>query len=195
MKTAPLSKAVLLCVFSAWLVQAASAQQSVVHFDPAQAKVTFTLDDPLHTVTGTFLLKKSEMQFDRVSGVASGALVIDAKSGQSGSTGRDKKMHKEVIESDKYPEITFTPEKINGNLPASGPAQVKVDGVFHIHGADHPLTLMVPIQVSGNEVKMTFSFDVPYVAWGMKDPSVFVLRVGKSVRIDITATAQMSTTK
>lgn len=188
-------RAVLLVVFSASLAQTAVAQQSIVRFDPTQTKVTFTLDDPLHTVTGTFALKQGEVRFDRGSGAASGALIIDAKSGESGSAGRDKKMHKEVIESDKFPEITFIPQKVSGDIPAEGAVQVKVDGIFRIHGADHPLSLTVPIQVSGNSVKMTLTFDVPYVAWGMKDPSVFVLRVGKSVRIDIVATAQITAAK
>jgi polyisoprenoid-binding protein YceI len=188
-------RAALFVVLSILFAKAALAQESVVHFEPAQTKITFTLDDPLHTVRGTFRLKQGEVRFNHESGAASGALVIDAKSGDSGSAGRDKKMHREVIESDKFPEITFIPQKIIGDVPAQGVAQVQVAGIFRIHGADHPLTLAVPLQISGSNVKVTTSFDVPYVAWGMKDPSVFMLRVKKSVRIEIEATGQISATK
>ncbi|MCU1307463.1 MAG: hypothetical protein JWN45_2158 [Acidobacteriaceae bacterium] len=189
------SRAVLFVVLSILFAKATLAQESVVRFAPAQTKVTFTLSDPLHTVRGTFTLKQGEVRFNRESGVASGALVIDAKSGDSGSAGRDKKMHKEVIESDKFPEITFIPQKIIGGVPAQGAAQVQVAGIFRIHGADHPLTLTVPLQISGDNVKATIAFDVPYVQWGMKDPSVFMLRCGKSVRIEIDATGEILAAK
>ncbi|MCU1310448.1 MAG: hypothetical protein JWO20_1573 [Candidatus Angelobacter sp.] len=185
----------LFVVLSILFGKAALAQESVARFTPAQTKVTFTLSDPLHTVRGTFTLKQGEVRFNRESGVASGALVIDAKSGDSGSAGRDKKMHKEVIESDKFPEITFIPQRIVGRVPADGNVQIQVAGIFRIHGADHPLTLIVPLQISGDNVKATIAFDVPYVQWGMKDPSVFMLRCGKSVRIEIEATGQISAAK
>src|SRR5437879_10149546 len=175
----------LFVVLSVLFAKAALAQESVVRFEPAQTKITFTLSDPLHTVRGTFTLKQGQVHFDRASGVAGGALVIDATSGDSGSAGRDKKMHKEVIESDRFPEITFVPQKIIGDVPTQGAAQVQVAGIFRIHGTDHPLTLTVPLQISGENVKTTISFDVPYVAWGMKDPSVFrseERRVGKGCR-------------
>lgn len=185
----------LFVVLGILLAEVALAQELVVRFEPAQTKVTFTLEDPLHTVHGAFKLTHGEVHFNRESGVASGALIIDAKSGESGSTGRDKKMHKEVIESDRFPEITFVPQKIIGSVPAEGAAEVQVAGIFRIHGADHPLTLAVPLQISRNNLKATTSFDVPYVEWGMKDPSVFMLRVKKSVRIVIEATGQISATK
>jgi polyisoprenoid-binding protein YceI len=185
-------KAGLLVVLSILFANAALAQESVVRFEPAQTKITFTLEDPLHTVHGKFTLKQGEVHFNRESGVASGALIIEATSGESGSAGRDKKMHKEVIESDKFPEIAFIPQRIVGRVPTAGDAQIQVEGIFRIHGVDHPLTLAVPLQISGSNVKATTSFDVPYVAWGMKDPSVFMLRVKKSVRIEIEASGQIS---
>ena len=61
------------------------------------------------------------------------------------------------------------------------------EGVFNIHGADHPLKLEIQVKVDGNQATATAHFSVPYVAWGMKDPSSFVLRVGKEVAIDVVA--------
>ena len=64
---------------------------------------------------------------------------------------------------------------------------MNAEGSFNIHGADHPLKLDIQVKLDGNQATATTHFSVPYVAWGMKDPSNFVLRVGKEVDIDIVA--------
>ena len=185
-------RASLLAIFFALFALSAFGQESIVRLDPAQTKINFTLDDVLHTVRGQFTLKEGEIHFNPTTGVASGALIIDARSGNSGNKSRDKKMHKEILESEKYPEIAFLPQHVTGTIPAHGASEVQVSGIFRIHGVDHPLTLAVPVQFSSSNMKATTTFDIPYVAWGMKDPSAFLLRVGKSARIDISATGQLS---
>src|SRR5579884_560627 len=118
-----------------------AAQDTVVQFDPAQTTIEFTLADVLHTVHGTFKLKKGELRFDPATGDASGALIIDASSGDSGSGARDSRMKKNILEAQKYPDISFTPKHIKGRVASQGDSQVEVEGVFNLHGADHPLTL------------------------------------------------------
>jgi len=162
-----------------------------VTFDPAQSKVEFTLADVLHTVHGAFKLTRGSVQFDPENGKASGELVIDAKSGDSGSGARDGRMKSNILEADKYPEITFRPDSIKGPVPEGGSGHVDVHGVFRIHGADHELTLPVDVERSGERLTMKTHFDVPYVQWGMKNPSTFLLKVDKSVRIDIQSVAKL----
>jgi hypothetical protein len=41
------------------------------------------------------------------------------------------------------------------------------------------------IRASDDRLDAHLAFEVPYVAWGMKDPSNFLLKVGKSVQISI----------
>ena len=91
--------------------QLGTNQQTAFQLDPAQTSVKFTLGDVLHTVHGTFHLKRGALQFEAASGKMSGEIVVDAKSGESGSGMRDRKMHKEVLESERYPEIAFRPEQ------------------------------------------------------------------------------------
>src|SRR6266849_476041 len=114
---------------------AASMHAETVVFDPARTTVDFTLGDVLHTVHGTFRLKSGVIHFDPGTGKASGSVVVDATSGDSGSSARDRRMHKNILESDRYPEIVFTPDAVNGKISAQGTAKIQVHGVFRIHGA------------------------------------------------------------
>lgn len=174
--------------------QSAAAQtEEAITFDPQQTKVEFTLGDVLHTVHGTFKLKSGVIRFDPATGAASGALVVDATSGDSGNKSRDKKMNRDILQSDKYPEIVFTPQHVTGTVPATGQSSVKVDGLFRLHGEDHPLTITVPFSVNAAHVSATTSFTVPYQAWGLKNPSTLFLRVSDKVDISIAATGQVTT--
>lgn len=163
-----------------------------IDFDPANTKVEFTVSDVLHTIHGSFRLKSGMIHFDPSSGAAGGLIVVDTVSGNSGNKTRDRKMHKEILESDKFPEATFIPQQVVGRLALQGSSKVQVRGVFRVHGADHELTLDVPAQVNGNEVKMQTEFELPFVRWGMKDPSTFVLRVKKVVQMSISGTEGIS---
>lgn len=170
----------------------AAAQQIQVTLDPSQTKIEWTLGDVLHTVHGTFKLKAGQISFDPITGNASGELVVDASSGDSGNHLRDGKMKKEILETQRYPEITFVARRILGKVAAQGISTVQVQGVFHIHGVDHDLTLSVPLQTSGSEVQAATNFVVPYQAWGMKNPSTLFLRVDDKVQISISAVGKLT---
>ena len=172
-----------------------AAQQITVHLDPAQTKIEWTLGATMHTVHGTFKLKRGSVTFDPQSGAASGEIVVDATSGESGNQSRDKKMHKEVLESQRYPEIVFSPSHVIGRLADQGTSNLQVQGVFHIHGADHDLTLSLPVEKSGDAVKASASFVVPYQEWGMKDPSTFFLKVEKTVGLSISSVGRLASSQ
>lgn len=181
-----LCTAVAVLLFSA--CPSLFAQQTFT-FDPQQTNVEFTLGDVLHTVHGTFRLKRGAITLNSATGEASGELIVDATSGNSGNKSRDKKMHKEILESEKYPEITFTPQHFHGALKAEGKSNLVMDGSFNIHGQSHPMTLTVDAEVNQGTASATTSFSVPYEKWGMKNPSTFILRVSDKVEISIHAVA------
>jgi polyisoprenoid-binding protein YceI len=169
------------------------AQETVVNLDPARTKVEFTLGATAHTVHGEFKLRSGQIRFDKSTGKASGSIVVDATTGDSGSNGRDKKMHREVLESGKYPEIVFAPEQVQGAISPHGSSQVQVSGTLRLHGQDHPMTLMFSVQSdSGNQLQAATHFEVPYEKWGLRNPSNFFLRVNDSVDIDIHAVGELA---
>jgi polyisoprenoid-binding protein YceI len=170
---------VLSCALAG--VVRAGAQEVILQCDPAQAAADFTLGDSLHTVKGSFSLKSGEIHFDPASEKVSGEIVFDATSGQSGNNGRDRKMHKDVLESARYPEIGFRPDRVEGKVAASGTSTVQVHGMFRIHGAEHEITAPAEVTPQGDHWNVSSHFSVPYVKWGMKNPSVLFLRVGNSV--------------
>ena len=167
------------------------AQDTTLELDPANTQIAFTLAATLHTVHGTFKLKGGTIHFNPATGSASGIVVVDATSGDTGNKGRDHKMHQEVLESQRYPEITFTPTKLSGNVELQGDSTVEVDGAFRLHGADHPITLILPVQTKGNTLSVRTHIVIPYVAWGLKDPSTFLLHVGDKVEVDVTAAGKL----
>ena len=180
-----------LAVFTLLAVSAV-AQNTAFQLDPAQTTVKFTLGDVLHTVHGTFHLKQGALQFEPVSGKISGEILVDAKSGESGSGVRDRKMHKEILESERYPEIAFRPDKIEGAVASQGKSSVEVHGMFSIHGVDHEITVPAEVEVSADHWTATVHFTVPYTKWGMKNPSTLFLRVNDSVEIDLMAAGSVA---
>jgi len=176
-------------------VACAAAQQTSLELDPAQTSVKFTLGDVLHTVHGTFQLKRGALEFDPSSGKISGEIVADAKSGASGSNMRDRKMHKEVLESERYPEISFSPDRVEGPVASEGKSTVKVHGTFRIHGADREITVPATVDMSGEHWSAVVHFSVPYAKWGMKNPSTLFLRVSDTVEIDLAASGTVQQSK
>lgn len=176
----------VLC--AAGMAQAQSpAPKVTIHLDSQKTEIHWTLHDVLHTVRGTFRLKGGLMTFNPATGAAEGEFLVDVTTGESGNSIRDGKMQKEVLESGKYPVAFFHPVKFSGDLKAGSTQNVTVEGTFNVHGADHPLTMRIAAQLNGSDLNATTQFVVPYVAWGMKDESTFLLKVDKEVMIDIVA--------
>lgn len=182
-----------LCLSLLLLNIAAKAQQSSVDltFDPASTAIHWTLGAVMHTVHGTFKLKSGLIHLDLGTGKMSGLLIVDATSGESGNSERDQKMHQSILESSQYGTITFRPIQLNGTFQPNQTQTLTVDGILNLHGQDHPLQLTVNLRPNSNAIYVATYFDVPYVQWGLKDPSTFVLRVSKDVSVDIEATTQI----
>ena len=184
--------------FLAWPIAAclapnAAAQQIAIDLDPARTTINFVLGDVLHTVHGTFRLKTGRVLIDPAAQSITGAVVVDAKSGDSGNGTRDKRMKRDVLEADHYPEITFTPEKIASGQPIDQSSEATVSGWFTIHGERHEISVPVQIKMSGSSVTAKARFVVPYVQWGMKNPSTLFLRVNDKVDVEVAVVGRIGT--
>jgi polyisoprenoid-binding protein YceI len=168
-----------------------AAAERAIELDPARTTIAFTVDSSLHTVHGSFKLKRGSLKFDTAAGSASGEIVVDVTSGETGNGSRDKRMHKEILETPRFPDAIFTPDHVAGELSPQGASQLDVHGVFQIHGASHEMTLHIRAEIKDGELTAASDFEIPYIEWGIKNPSNFLLKVAPKVEMHIQATAKM----
>ena len=179
---------VTLAVLSALPQHAApqpSASEIVLGIDPAKSKVYWTLGSTVHTVHGSFAFKKGNLRLDTSTGKASGEIIVDAASGNSGNDSRDRKMHKEVLESARYAEVIFRPDRVEGEIPPQRAFTVNVHGLLVLHGSEHQLTVPVQAELAGDHWKGSAKFNVPFIDWGLKNPGNFFLKVDHAVQIEL----------
>jgi len=161
------------------------ASEITLGIDPAQSKIHWTLESTVHAVHGSFAFKRGTVQLDSATGNASGEIVVDATSGNSGNDGRDKKMHREVLESRKYSDIIFRPDRVEGQISQQGICTVQVHGRFVLHGSEHELTVPVQAELEKDHWKGSAKFQVPFIDWGLKNPGNFFLKVNHAVEIEL----------
>ena len=173
----------------------APTPELVLSLDPSQSKVHYAVDSTLHTVHGTFNFKSGVVRIDPATGKAGGEIIVYATSGDSENSSRDEKMHKVVLESQKYSEIVFKPTLVDGKLAVFGPSDVKLRGFFSLHGSDHELVVPVHAEISGDHWQGSAKFQVPYIQWGLKDPSNFLLKVKPNVEIELELTGSLKNSR
>jgi polyisoprenoid-binding protein YceI len=162
-----------------------AAEQIVLSVDPAKSTVHWSVESSLHTVHGTFHVKRGSMSVDPATGKASGEIVVDATSGETGNNARDRRMHKEILESTQYSEVVFRPDRADGTIVAQGDSSLKLHGIFSLHGADHELDVSTQATLKEDQWKGTAAFEVPYIQWGLKNPSNFLLKVKPVVDVEL----------
>ena len=62
---------------------------------------------------------------------------------------------------------------------------LSLQGWLSLRGTEHPVTLSLRVARSGSTVTAEAPLTIPYVAWGLTDPSVFVFRAGKTVDLTL----------
>jgi polyisoprenoid-binding protein YceI len=174
------------------LAPVAFAQHQTFTVAPDASKVVFSLGGNTHHVEGSFHVQSGTIDFDRNAQTISGAVVVAAGSGNSGDQGRDKKMNSDVLDVAHFAEVSFAPKSYQGTVAPSGDSTIQVTGIFTLHGTPHDLTVPMQIHIDGAALTAKTHFQVPYVQWGLKDPSIFILKVAKVVDIDLMLEGRLS---
>jgi len=160
--------------------------------DPKATTVELTFGATLHTVNGSLRAKQGTVRINSDTGQASGWIVLDAASAQTGNARRDRKMHEKILESRRFPDIVFDVQRVTGKINLTGRSELQLQGILDFHGDRHTLSLPVVATSDGSRVTATGSLDIPYVDWGLRDPSFFLLRVDKEVRVTVRAVGRLT---
>jgi len=164
----------------------ALAQHQAFNINPDASTVAFTLASTHEITNGTFHVSKGLVNFDAASPNLSGLIDVSAATGNTGNASRDKKMLNDVLQTSQFADVTFVPQTYTGTLALNGDSTLQVTGIFTLHGTPHTLTVPMQLHIDGNKLTAKTTFKVPYVEWGLKDPSWFVFKVAKEVDVNLT---------
>jgi polyisoprenoid-binding protein YceI len=182
---------ILLGIVAIIAPRAGWAEERVLMLEPAKTSVTFTLKATGHDISGTLPFAFGQIRFDTETGAASGEVTLDVRRSETGNSLRDWDMHKSVLETERYPVAVFRPSRVQGTLPSSGPCQLVLAGIVTFHGSEHVLNVPVRATVVGDSMTAEAVFDVPYVAWGLRDPSMLFLKVAPVVAVTVKTAASL----
>ncbi len=160
--------------------------------DPAATEISFTLDATLHTVRGSFALATGEIAFDPDTGAASGEIRIDARSGDTGIDRRDRVMHEEVLDSARHPLLVLRPERVEVSRREADALAGTLFARFEVRGESHPIAIPFTGTRQDERARITAQFDVPWVAWGLPDPSNVLLSVEKMLAVAVSASGTLA---
>lgn len=174
------------------LAPAALAQHRTFAVNPDASEVKMTLNTTHEVVNGTFHIQSGSIEFDRSAPKMSGSVIVLAGSGKTGNDSRDKKMNKDILKVDQFATVFFTPKTYTGTIAASGDSTIQVSGVFTLLGTPHDLTIPMQIHIEGSKATARAQFVVPYVQWGLKNPSFLIWKAENDVAIDLNLVGQIS---
>jgi polyisoprenoid-binding protein YceI len=171
---------------------AALAQNQTFAVNPDTSEVKMKLNTTHEVVDGTFHIQSGSINFDLTASHISGIVIVAAGSGRTGNDSRDKKMNKDILKVDQFATVSFAPKAYNGTIAASGDSTIQVSGVFTLLGTAHDLTIPMQIHIDRSQATAKGQFVVPYVQWGLKNPSFLIWKAENDVAINLNLIGQVS---
>jgi polyisoprenoid-binding protein YceI len=177
---------------AALLAPAALAQHQTIVVNPDASEVKITLKTTHELVNGAFHVQSGSIEFDRSTPKMLGSVVVLAGSGKTGNDSRDKKMNKDILKVEQYATVSFEPKTYTGAIALSGDSTIQVTGIFTLLGTPHEITIPILVHLEGTTATAKAHFVVPYVQWGLKNPSFLVWKADNDVAIDLFLAGRLS---
>jgi polyisoprenoid-binding protein YceI len=178
-------KSFTVFALAAVLTPAAFAQHQTFVVNPDASVVKIALKTTHELVNGTFHVQSGSIEFDPGTPTMQGSVVVAAGSGKTGNESRDKRMNKEILKVEQYATVSFEPKAYTGAIALSGDSTIQVTGIFTLLGTPHKITIPILIHLEGTDATAKAHFVVPYIQWGLKDPSFLFWKADHDVAIDL----------
>ncbi len=174
------------------LAPAALAQHQTFVVNPDASEVKMTLKTTHELVSGTFHVQSGSIEFDRSAPKMSGSVVVLAGSGKTGNDSRDKKMNRDILKVGEHATVFFAPKTYTGVIAPSGDSTIQVTGIFTLLDTPHEITVPMLVHLDGTSTTAKAHFVVPYVQWGLKNPSFLIWKADDDVAIDLNLVGTIS---
>jgi hypothetical protein len=122
----------------------------------------------------------------------SGSVVVLAGSGRTGNGSRDKKMNKDILKVEQHATVSFEPKSYAGTIAPSVDSTIQVTGIFTLLVAPHEMTIPILVHLEGTTAAAKAHFVLPYVQWGLKNPSFLFWKADNDVTIDLSLIGRLS---
>jgi polyisoprenoid-binding protein YceI len=185
-------KSFAVFALAAVLAPSAIAQHQTFVVNPDASQVKITLNTTHEIVNGAFHIQSGSIEFDRGTAKMTGSVVVIAGSGKTGNDSRDKKMNKDILKVEQYATVSFDPKTYAGALAASGDSNIQVTGIFTLLGTPHEITIPILVHLDGTSATAKAHFVIPYVKWGLKNPSFLIWKADDDVAIDLSVSGGLS---
>ncbi|HEY1576283.1 MAG TPA: YceI family protein [Terracidiphilus sp.] len=185
-------KSFAVLALAAILAPAALAQHQTFVVNPDASEVKITLKTTHELVNGTFHVQSGSIEFDPSTPTMSGSVVVLAGSGKTGNGSRDKKMNKDILKVEQHATVSFEPKSYAGTIAPSEDSTIQVTGIFTLLGAPHEMTIPILVHLEGTTAAAKAHFVLPYVQWGLKNPSFLFWKAENDVAIDLNLVGQVS---
>jgi len=170
------------------LASAAGAEAWEFTLDPERSDVKMSLGATLHTVPGEVPIESGRIRYDAEAGTASGRVVIQAGLLDTGIDARNEKMHELVLVSAEHPEIVFEARGFELRQKSDDEMRFVLRGDLTLVGATHALELEThAVRKPDGRWRARAKVTIPYVEWGLVDPSMFLFSVEKYVTLEVKA--------
>ena len=178
-------KSSTVLVFALIFAPALLAQHQTFVVNPDTSEVKIKLNTTHEVVNGVFHVQSGSISFDRTASQLSGMVAVAAGSGKTGNDSRDKKMNKDILKVDQFTTVTFSPKAYTGTVADSGDSTIQATGVLTLLGTPHDLTIPMQLHIDGAKVTVKGQFVVPYVRWGLKNPSFLIWKAESDVTVEL----------
>jgi polyisoprenoid-binding protein YceI len=185
-------KSLTLFALAAVVAPAALAQHQSFAVNPDASQIKMTLNTTHEVVNGTFHVQSGWIEFDRGAPRISGSVVVFAGSCKTGNDSRDNKMNKDILKVEQFATVSFEPKSYSGAIAPSGDSTIQVTGIFTLLGTPHEITIPILVHLEGTAATAKAHFVVPYVQWGLKNPSFLVWKADNDVAIDLFLAGRLS---